>query len=261
MSSAFVYVQRIIDMAGFIVARKATFEQSKKNAFRDLEIILRYSPLNLVEEVIHSLQESKAQFRQDVFALAESKFKRKGYFVEFGAADGVTGSNTYLLESEYGWSGVVAEPATRFHHDLVQNRNCVRDFRAVYSRSGEFLPFKEAKIGALSTFQFLESKDLYRRYRKQGRVYEVETVSLLDLLDEAGAPSEIDFMSLDTEGSELSILQSFDFNRYRFNAITVEHNFGHNRVALRECLEKAGYRQIHEDISGVDDWYVPDSSR
>lgn len=261
MSFFLVWLQRTIARAGFILARKSAFEQTKENAVRDLEIIRRYFSQSMVEKLIMSLQESKAQFRQDVFALAESEFKRGGYFVEFGATDGVTGSNSYLLESQFGWKGVLAEPATRFHADLLANRSCVLDFRAVWSRSGELLPFKEAKIGALSTFQFLESKDQYRRYREQGKIYTVETVSLLDLLDQAGAPELIEFLSIDTEGSELAILLSFDFSRYRFNAITVEHNFSQNRAAIRKCLEDAGYHQVHEDISGVDDWYVPVSKK
>lgn len=257
MSPVLAWLQRTIDRAGFVLARKSAFEQARENAVRDVSIIRRYSAPSMVESVTNSLPESKAQFRQDVFALAESEFKREGFFVEFGATDGVTGSNSYLLESQFGWKGVLAEPATRFHSDLLANRSCVLDFRAVWSRSGELRPFKEAKIGALSTFEFLEAKDQYRRYRKQGKTYFVETVSLLDILDQAGAPEEIDYLSIDTEGSELAILSSFDFSRYRFNAITVEHNFSRNRAAIRKCLEGAGYRQVHEDISGVDDWYIP----
>ena len=88
-------------------------------------------------------------------------------------------------------------------------------------------------------------------------MYPVETVSLLDLLIQAKAPREIDFLSVDTEGSELAILKAFDFSRFRFNAISVEHNFGPNRSSIRRCLEEAGYRQVHQDISGVDDWFVP----
>ena len=46
---------------------------------------------------------SKAQFRQDLFVLKELKIKRNGFFVEFGATDGVSGSNTFLLEKEFGY--------------------------------------------------------------------------------------------------------------------------------------------------------------
>ena len=257
MSSFPAMLQRMIGKAGFVLARKSSLEQTKDNAIRDIEIIQSYSSPSLVTQLIDSLPKSKAQFRQDIFALAESGFKREGYFVEFGGTDGVTGSNSYLLETQFGWKGVIAEPAARFHADLVANRSCHCDFRAVWSQTGEILDFKEAKIGAISTLKFFESKDQYRRYRKQGKVYPVETVSLLDLLIQAQAPEEIDYISLDTEGSELAILRAFDFSRFRFNAITVEHNFGPNRSAIRKCLEEAGYRQVHQDISGVDDWFVP----
>ena len=261
MGSLLALLLKTIERAGFILARKSTFEQAKGNFSRDFELIRRYSSPSLLPHVVDMLQESRAQFRQDVFALAESRFKHKGFFVEFGGTDGVTGSNSYLLESQFAWNGIVAEPASRFHADLKANRNCVLDFRAVWSHTGETLAFKEAKIGALSTFQFLESNDHYRAHRKKGKIYPVETVSLVDLLDQAGAPQEIDYISLDTEGSELAILLAFDFSRYQFNAITVEHNFSRNRTAIRTCLEEAGYRQVHADISGVDDWFVPVSRR
>lgn len=43
--------------------------------------------------------------------LSELDFKRDGFFVEFGATDGFQGGNTYLLEKEFGWRGIVGEPA------------------------------------------------------------------------------------------------------------------------------------------------------
>ena len=53
---------------------------------------------------------SFSQWQQDLFALQTSGEKRGGFFVEFGAADGLTHSNTYMLETKYGWSGLLIEP-------------------------------------------------------------------------------------------------------------------------------------------------------
>lgn len=53
----------------------------------------------------------QSQASQDVFALVANGFKRGGYFVEFGATNGKSISNTYVLEKEFGWTGIVAEPA------------------------------------------------------------------------------------------------------------------------------------------------------
>jgi hypothetical protein len=66
-----------------------------------------------------------AEYFQDVWAA--TAIGRHGYFVEFGAADGKTISNTYLLEKEFGWTGILAEPCRAFHSQLSYNRECIID--------------------------------------------------------------------------------------------------------------------------------------
>src|SRR5262245_58006723 len=73
------------------------------------------------------LSSSRSQLMQDLFALSVVGEKRKGYFVEFGAADGVALSNSYMLETTFGWTGIVAEPSTTFAPRLAANRHCVVD--------------------------------------------------------------------------------------------------------------------------------------
>ncbi|MBS0332402.1 MAG: FkbM family methyltransferase, partial [Proteobacteria bacterium] len=92
--------------------------------------------------------------------------------------------------------------------------------------------------------------------RRDGKRYEVETVSLMDLLGHWNAPSRIDYMSVDTEGSELDILQAFDFERYDVRLISVEHNFTARREGILAFLTAQGYRRKFESLSFVDDWYV-----
>ena len=57
---------------------------------------------------------ASAEFFQDLWALWEARGKRDGFFVEFGAADGKSKSNTFFLEMEMNWKGVVAEPHPAF---------------------------------------------------------------------------------------------------------------------------------------------------
>jgi hypothetical protein len=87
----------------------------------------------------------------------------------------------------------------------------------------------------------------------------VETVSLEDLLLDYKAPKHIDFLSIDTEGSEFEILNAFDFRKYSFGVICVEHNFTINRDKIRALLEGNGYKQVHVELSEFDDWFVLDS--
>ena len=66
---------------------------------------------------------SESQIFQDLFVINELDFKEDGFFVEIGAADGKYLSNTYLLEKEFKWDGLVVEPAKIWSEDIKKNRN------------------------------------------------------------------------------------------------------------------------------------------
>lgn len=100
-------------------------------AYRALEIVRATQQENWVP-LVANLDDSKSQIQQDLFALAMNDCKHGGYFVEFGAADGVGLSNTWLLEKTFSWTGIVAEPARVWHAALRKNRNCHIDTRCVW---------------------------------------------------------------------------------------------------------------------------------
>jgi FkbM family methyltransferase len=202
---------------------------------------------------------STSQNAQDIFVLSTLGFKREGFFIEFGAADGITFSNTYLLEKRFGWSGIVAEPAKSWHRALEKNRNCIVDHRCVWAASGESIRFIDTSEPLLSTIESFSKSD-GRESRSSGEVYTVDTISLLDLLSDHGAPSTVDYLSIDTEGSELEILRNFDFSRYAIRVITVEHNYTSARQEIFHLLSKVGYERRYEGVSGADDWYVLSSA-
>jgi len=71
------------------------------------------------------------------------------------------------------------------------------------------------------------------------------------------APREIDYVSIDTEGSELAILQAFDFADFDIKIMTVEHNFiESNRQEVFKLLSGKGFMRLFESLSKFDDWYV-----
>ena len=202
------------------------------------------------------LAKSKSQLRQDVFVLSELNFKRHGFFVEFGATNGVDLSNTHLLEKQYGWQGILAEPARLWHADLIANRQARIETKCVWKATGQSLVFNEAKSPELSTIQDFSSADLHAKAREGGDTYSVETISLLDLLEKHDAPREIDYLSIDTEGSEFDILENFDFDKYRIRIVTCEHNYSPMRERLHSLFTKNGYTRKYEQLSQFDDWYV-----
>jgi FkbM family methyltransferase len=200
---------------------------------------------------------SKSQLFQDLWALWNAGQKRGGYFVEVGAASGVYLSNTYLLEIEMGWTGVLAEPNPRFHASLAAHRRCKVATKCVYSRSGDTIEFLASPHGELSRIAAIEPGDGHEERRRSGsEQITVQTITLTDLLAEAGAPRDIDFLSIDTEGSEHEILSVFDFDRWNIAAIAVEHNGTFNRERLYELLTAKGYRRQWPELSRYDDWYV-----
>jgi FkbM family methyltransferase len=208
-----------------------------------------------VQFVLGHYAESRAQLFQDLFVLFSLEQKRGGFFVEFGATDGVELSNTLLLERSHQWKGILAEPAKCWHEDLMKNRRCVIDRRCVWAESGEVLEFNEVSDRGLSTITNYSDQDGHFTSRRMGKTYPVETVSLDDLLASNGAPDRIDYLSVDTEGSELEILRAFDFRKYDIRIITVEHNFTLNRDPIRILLESCGFSRVFESFSMWDDWY------
>jgi hypothetical protein len=103
----------------------------------------------------------------------------------------------------------------------------------------------------------LVDSDFNRESRVKGTTYIVETISLNDLLRLHGCPKQIDYLSIDTEGSELAILRYFDFDKYQINIITVEHNYRDpDRKQLYELLTAKGFVRVFEPFSKWDDWYI-----
>ena len=200
--------------------------------------------------------ESKSQLKQDIFVLSETNFKQDGYFVEFGATDGITLSNTYLLETKFNWRGIVAEPLKSKYSELIKNRTCHVEDLCVWSESGKVLEFNETPNSDFSTINQFSSSDFHIESRRGGNIFNVETISLYDLLEKYNAPRYIDYLSIDTEGSEYEILKNFDFEKYAFKVITCEHNHTEMRDKIFTLLTSNGYIRKFENLSQWDDWYV-----
>lgn len=229
-------------------ALKGSVARTRQN----LEFLLDIPDRQLVPWVM----DSQAQLWQDLFVLHELGMKREGFFVEFGATNGVSLSNTYLLEKHFGWKGILAEPARCWHEALHKNRAASIEKKCVWSRTGEVLTFNETDIAELSTINAFSGSDSHDVIRQHGTTYPVETISLVDLLRTHNAPALIDYLSIDTEGSEFEILSNFDFGEFRFRIITCEHNGTGAREKIFDLLTANGYVRKYTQLSRFDDWYV-----
>jgi FkbM family methyltransferase len=203
---------------------------------------------------------SNSEHFQDLFVLWALNKKDNGIFIEFGATDGIFGSNSLTLEN-IGWRGILSEPAKIWKKDLIKNRpNSQIEFNCVWNKSGERLSFSECtESNGLSTLSKFKSSDQHASVRAQSQEYLVETISLNDLIAKYEL-TNIDYLSIDTEGSEYEILKAWDHAKHPISIITVEHNFIEpRRTEIKELLEKKGFSHFLQKYSYVDDWYLHES--
>ncbi len=238
---AVLFCMKFSDIARKYLIKRKTFDH----------LITSHNQLsNLVQKCL----DLRAAHFQDLWLLSVLG-SSSGFFVEFGGYDGVTSSNTYVLEKKFNWSGIVAEPGLAFKESLLKNRVCALDFRAIWDVSGESIFFNEDEVeGYLS----VASEDKKVETHNKSSTYEVKTVTLLDLLEDHDAPKVIDYISVDIEGSEIRVLREFfeKNSKYEVKCWTVEHNFRNDRKSLRDLFTDHGYEVVNEELSYRDYWFI-----
>lgn len=184
--------------------------------------------------------------------------KRKGIFVDIGAYDGITLSNTYFME-QIEWSGLAIEPNPTAYQQLVINRSCRAINGCIAAQSGKQV-FRQITGAAAMLSGLVEDYDARHLYRiesetnESGGAYteiEVDCYTLNELL-RAHAITKVDYLTIDVEGAELKILESIDFNEVEISIIGVENNYGDERI--KQLLSKKGF-DLHSTID-VDVFYV-----
>ena len=217
--------------------------------------------------------ETFSQIGQDLEVLQMYKYKKNGFFVEIGASDGITLSNTYLLEKNYDWKGICIEPIPSKNDQLIKNRpnSCIIN-KAVYKQSGLLIPFKISNINDLLSGICDYINCHIDVVNQDYNEILIETITLNDVLDNNNAPTFINYLSLDTEGTEFEILMSVDLNKYIFGLIDVEHNYVQPaRDNIHKYLLSNGYiykgenkfddSYIHNSLLNKDDVYFVDKSK
>ena len=240
---------------------------------------------DLLDYFLLAKGKNHSQHNQDLFVLYFTNYLgKKGFFAEIGAGDGISISNTYLLE-KIGWTGIIVDPVD-YNNENTKLRKCIKDNRCVYSKTGlkvsfAEVPFRPVVPGGPQTQNFSAIlKDASHPYINQTnntfgdgigsapvplKVRDVETVSLNDLLKQYNAPNKIDYISIDTEGSEFEIISNFDFNKYDVEIFTIEHNHSNFRQDLLTLLNYRGYFRMPDLGQGgftpvYDDWFIKNNN-
>lgn len=201
---------------------------------------------------------SHSQFKQEDFVLNFFNHKKNGVFFEAGGMDGVRHSNTFLLEKEYGWSGLLVEPSPKLYKDLVKNRNCYHENVLLGSDDKELtylhiiepddMKEKCGSAGLAGVIDFYDPRHLDRVHKRINETnassveIKMKTVSLETLFDKYKI-SDIDYFSLDTEGSELDILKSINFDKVNIKLLGVEFNYESDNETFN-FIKSKGYNPI-----------------
>ncbi len=203
---------------------------------------------------LQNIDHSFGQNFQDLFGLWASDGKVDGYFVEFGALNGRDFSNSYLLE-KLGWNGIVAEPHPNYTKRVAAVRNCHFSPLCVFDSTGDVVTFR--MVNGRPAMSGIAATQLNAQAEHRNKFTEVEigTITLDDLLDKYAAPEIIDFMSIDTEGSEFRILSAFDFSKRFVRSFCIEHNF-EQQNDLSNLMIRNGYKQCFPELSAHDDWWI-----
>ena len=205
-----------------------------------------------------------SQLGQDLLVDGYFGSKRNGVFVDIGAYDGVTFSNTLMLERERGWTGICIEPLPDVFARLQEARRCVcvqaclgnRDEAAV-----DFLAVQSQAVdtrmlsGVVSEYDPRHLARVDSEVRASGgttSVIRVPMRHLHPLLHEHGI-DRVDYLSIDTEGSELLILRSIVLSAIGSPCVTVENNY--DDPAIHDAMVAQGYA-LHTSLYW-DRFYVP----
>ena len=252
---------------------KRIFELIKKNDNRKLpkfyelaNFIKTYDKkfLEFYSFILMNHHLSSSQLFQDLFVLYVLKGKKNGSFLEFGATDGLSLSNSKLLEENFGWKGVLAEPSPPWHDQLRKNRPSTQIITdCIFSSSGKNLDFFVSDHGVLSTIQEYRNSSGHADNLDRnngGTLVKVPTISLNDVFVKYFDSKPIDYMSVDTEGSELTILKSFDFEKFGPKLMTVEHcEIPDYQEQINALLLKNDYQCAFKGYSQFDGWYIRNS--
>ena len=232
----------------------------ERNLFKSENKKLLYKLINLTKDKTNLI---KSQLYQDIFALLMVGKNYDKTFLEFGATDGLELSNTYLLENNCGWTGVLCEPSPQWHDILKKNRpNTKIVTECIWNKSNQKLRFFVSDVGVLSTLEeFKESDKLSipgntKLRIEKGNLVTVNTISLNELIEKEFNGKSPSYISIDTEGSEYEILKAFDFKKYDPVCFTIEHNFTNLQKDIDEIMKNHNYLRIFKEITAFDAWYV-----
>ncbi len=188
-----------------------------------------------------------SQVGQDRYLLEHFfRGKRGGVFLDIGAYDGETFSNSLFFERSMGWTGLCVEPLPSAFAKLTAIRSAVCENVCLGEFEGEADFIEADDQGGPNELMFsglrasFDPRHIIRleAMTKTRVVRQVKVTTLSALLEKHGL-YDIDFCSIDVEGGELAVLSRFDPARFRIKVFTIENNWDDERIP--RLMAEKGY--------------------
>lgn len=174
--------------------------------------------------------------------------KKNGFYVDIGAYDPHRFSNTKKFYMQ-GWNGINIEPDVINFEKFVKERKRDINLNIGIGQKPQNIVFYKFIPDTLSTFSENEAK----KYKKSGYkligAKKVPVKSLDSILSKYRKNKNIDFMSIDTEGYDLEVLKSNNWQKFRPKVVCIE-TYSHNKKEgkrkrnseVMNFLENNGYK-------------------
>lgn len=218
-----------------------------RDKLRNQEIIIEalISEISKSEEeyelfkfIVENKEISFSRNYSDLVALFYLGKNRK--FLEIGAGDPIVGSDTYLLEQKYCWTGIQIEPDVKTFEKLRKLRT-------------NSICINAAIVGDTDSKRYFLNPASMRLTTMQKNFAEVKTINMSSIKD---VDRKFDALFVDIEGNELSVISSKFFMEFNFKFINIEMIWNNSNIF--EILTRYGYKQVGANFSSYSGWFISD---
>lgn len=162
--------------------------------------------------------------------------KTDGAFVEVGANDGISWSNTYFL-AQLGWRGLYVEPIEHLHAKCVANHKDHPNVQVAKCAVGDGSEITMMQMG--DTDYLYTGDPVFAELLQANKVTgQFKTVKLDNLLDSYKIPEFFDLLVIDVEGMEKEVLIGFDIDRWLPKLVIIETCELHTNAGMSERAER-----------------------
>jgi len=174
-----------------------------------------------------------------IYKKYENQFN--GFYVDIGANDGRTQSNTFLLETKNNWSGLLIEPSIKWKDTLCSIRpNSIIENCAITNYNGKILgDFDGSLMSSVNGERLYNDILINGGIKKNINTVEVDCYTLTELCKKHNIKN-IDLCSIDVEGHEYQTLEGIDFNYLNIKCFVIEV-YNHEEEKIFNLFKSKNY--------------------